>query len=482
MTDQVASMTVVEDLEVDDTLQETRLPCRRTSSQPSAASTEPSATETGSMETLDPDDYVLAMFIVRFDTHHGNTVAWTYPESKYIDLNGIEFSALPSGLHLVQDDIVYFSKNTYFGLSVFENTRLEGKEAEKERGARMAAVGLLCAKYTGLHRHVEFLKEAARFHSADEAVSRQLLTWYYENQKRRSEPRPSALSTDPIPTIQVPRIGKLSTNHPARQFMQFVERCGPSIFVLWKHALLNRRILFSATPPLAVASSYVYCTCLLSSIATDCVDQEEPPELLAPMFCVGVNDLCKLSVMDGYVAFTSEQILKEKKDLYDVLVEPRVVRKRGQPARNVLELHSAMDAAASSLLRINAADRQRFSDLAHMFAGLPSQESLWQILERWWQNRLDTVASGGDLNPTAAAIEETAEQSEPLLASEAQDAAAVAFSDTTTYDELDVNVELVGLALSKILVCTRGMTLYLSNSSLHTTIRATHQCASNRVG
>jgi hypothetical protein len=66
---------------------------------------------------------------------------------------------------LIMDIMVidsYFCKNTYFGVSVFENTPLEGEEGLKERGARMAAVGLLGARYTNLHQHIDFLQEAAR--------------------------------------------------------------------------------------------------------------------------------------------------------------------------------------------------------------------------------------------------------------------------------------------------------------------------------
>jgi hypothetical protein len=34
-------------------------------------------------EDDDPDEFVLAVFVVRFDTNVGNIVEWTYPESHY---------------------------------------------------------------------------------------------------------------------------------------------------------------------------------------------------------------------------------------------------------------------------------------------------------------------------------------------------------------------------------------------------------------
>lgn len=75
---------------------------------------------------------VVAIYIVRFDTKRGNVIEWQYPEGNeqsYInlfmfniyklirftnysqntdfDLKGIEFQALPSGLHAVNQDIMY---------------------------------------------------------------------------------------------------------------------------------------------------------------------------------------------------------------------------------------------------------------------------------------------------------------------------------------------------------------------------------------
>lgn len=31
----------------------------------------------------DPEEFVLAVFVVRFDTNQGNVIEWSYPESMY---------------------------------------------------------------------------------------------------------------------------------------------------------------------------------------------------------------------------------------------------------------------------------------------------------------------------------------------------------------------------------------------------------------
>ena len=41
--------------------------------------------------------------------------------------------------------------------------------------------------------------------------------------------------------------------HPARHFPDFARSCGPTIFLLWKAALLKKRILFYSPPPVEEA-------------------------------------------------------------------------------------------------------------------------------------------------------------------------------------------------------------------------------------
>lgn len=78
-------------------------------------------------------------------------------------------------------------KNTYFGVSIFENQVVRGEQAAKERGARMCAAGLLCSRFTRLFRHVEFLREAVGYHAAEKEIAQILLKKYYESQKKKPE-------------------------------------------------------------------------------------------------------------------------------------------------------------------------------------------------------------------------------------------------------------------------------------------------------
>lgn len=77
----------------------------------------------------------------------------------------MEYKSLPSGLHTVKEDLIYFVHDNLAGLSAFINA----PAAEESRNARMIAVGVMVPlSYGRLGRswkHAEKLKEMARYDS-----------------------------------------------------------------------------------------------------------------------------------------------------------------------------------------------------------------------------------------------------------------------------------------------------------------------------
>ncbi|KAJ3502918.1 hypothetical protein NLJ89_g8669 [Agrocybe chaxingu] len=55
-----------------------------------------------------PQDLV-AIFHSSFHPTKGNIVDWSLKASDDLNLDQLEFNALPSGLHLVEQDVVYIS-------------------------------------------------------------------------------------------------------------------------------------------------------------------------------------------------------------------------------------------------------------------------------------------------------------------------------------------------------------------------------------
>ena len=88
----------------------------------------------------------------------------------------MEYKSLPSGLHTVKEDLIYFVHDNHAGLSAFVNA----PAAEESRNARMIAVGVMVPlSYGRLGRawkHAEKLKEMARYVGRPSIVIRQVLT------------------------------------------------------------------------------------------------------------------------------------------------------------------------------------------------------------------------------------------------------------------------------------------------------------------
>ncbi|CAG8699527.1 24579_t:CDS:2 [Gigaspora margarita] len=305
---------------------------------------------------------------------------------KDFNLDGIEFQAIPSGLHAVRQDIM----PPYVGLSVFLNEST--MDESHDRGAHMAAVGILVSPTaeTGLcgrpWKHLGFLRdEVVRYvhFSNDYSSLRQYFEKhsirpdFLENNSDSTEPygnstisrRPRAftisssrgLSTETgISSYSVP----VPSTHPAHHFPEFVRLCGPTIFILWKASLLKKRILFYSPPPVEDICYSVYGTCLLANIpSTITRSLKNKVDKIKPLFSVGINDIPMIqSTENGYVACTTDRILQHKNNLYDLLVN--------MPVRESNHSHPTLVASPGSHLstNINATDIRRYRVLLKILA------------------------------------------------------------------------------------------------------------------
>ena len=121
----------------------------------------PSTSNSPSQSDLPP---ISALFLIDFDVKAGYTISWKAHRPD-IELDGVvEYKSLPSGLHTVPDDLIYFVHDGYAGLSAFVNAPTDDSET---RNARMLAVGVLVPlSYGRLGRawkHAEGLKGLASY-------------------------------------------------------------------------------------------------------------------------------------------------------------------------------------------------------------------------------------------------------------------------------------------------------------------------------
>ncbi len=126
---------------------------------------------------LNPDvPPISALFFIYFDIKAGYTIGWRR-SLPGIELEGVvEYKSLPSGLHNVEEDLIYFVHGRHAGLSAFINA----PAAEEARNARMIAAGVLVPlSYGRLGRswkHADKLKEMAQSASIPALQIRDLLT------------------------------------------------------------------------------------------------------------------------------------------------------------------------------------------------------------------------------------------------------------------------------------------------------------------
>eukprot|EP01134_Creolimax_fragrantissima_P006931 CFRG6931T1 len=157
---------------------------------------------------------ISAVFVVVFDTHVGNKVAYQYPVDR-VDLTGVEFNALPSGVHSINSADVVVFKVPMLGVAAYAHV---GIDNEEERNSRVVSVGVAYKEWSDgdaralftLPRHISFLyAQVERLLSVPELDIDEYLVLqdYFENdQLMFTQPQSKDLSTQPtqpnVPSVQ----------------------------------------------------------------------------------------------------------------------------------------------------------------------------------------------------------------------------------------------------------------------------------------
>ncbi|XP_060779886.1 DENN domain-containing protein 11 isoform X1 [Neoarius graeffei] len=289
-------------------------------------------------------DQIVAVFVVTFDTRSGNIVEWCLPQD--INLEGVEFKSMASGSHRIANDFIYFRKGSFFGLACFANMPVE---SELERGARMKSVGILSPSYTLLYRYMHFLENQVK-HQLQCPGQYSPLEAFYEDKKAVLPSGGNGLVTVCPTSTMVNRSmhPEMKITHPAGCMSQFIRFFGEQIMVLWKFALLRKRILIFSPPPVGVVCYRVYCCCCLANVCIPGIGGSVPE--FRPFFYINVADITALETELSYVACTTEKIFEEKKELYDVYIDNQNVKTHRE--------------SLQPLLRINNADREKYRKLS----------------------------------------------------------------------------------------------------------------------
>ncbi|KAL8943895.1 MAG: hypothetical protein Q9216_000789 [Gyalolechia sp. 2 TL-2023] len=311
---------------------------------------------------------IAALFLTIFDAKAGYTIAWKRSIPGLDITDSVEFKSLPSGLHNVKEDTVYFiHEDEFAGISSFVN----GEAEESDRNALMLAVGALVPLSAGRlgksWRHADGLRAVARDLAKDPSETDPLEHYWQEHQYREVEDTIRAPSGEESPSIQrekrrhlksspnsqprtrnravssasalAPPGQTLSIHHPALSITAFLDTFGPLIFPLYKAALLRQRILLVGQAPVESACNFVYNISVISALPSslhDLLSLSPLPTRLRPLFSVGIHDIPALSTGSrtsqhtpslssgcqtyGWIACTTDNILSAKGNLYDTLI------------------------------------------------------------------------------------------------------------------------------------------------------------------
>ncbi|KAH7162293.1 hypothetical protein B0J13DRAFT_5170 [Dactylonectria estremocensis] len=310
---------------------------------------------------------IAALFLIHFDVKAGYTIVWKQA-APGVELEGlVEYKSLPSGLHTVSNDLIYFVHDGgHAGLSAFINMPCDEEEA---RHARMIAVGVLVPLSYGrlgrAWRHAEALNEMAAKLAEDRKSTGILEDYWTANKEKPGQVNRRLSGETPVSSPLAPseifgRKGhvrnrsasdgtsvvtaghRLSPYHPAWSLTSLLDKFGPLIFPIHRAALLRKRILISCHAPVHEICDFVYNISVLSNIplsVTDILPAASSTQRLRPLFSIGVHDIPFLmedfeaskrerstedAVDDesgsGWIACTTDSILAMKDTLWDMLI------------------------------------------------------------------------------------------------------------------------------------------------------------------
>lgn len=294
---------------------------------------------------------IAAAFCVIFDARKGYTIAWKEAIESLDIESVVEYKALPSGLHTVDEDLVYFVHENYAGISAFLN-----KENDQDaRGARMLATGVLIpildSRMGQSWLHADGLKELVGKQIGNPKDVRLLEEYWAKYRMSNDGTDAAAASTDDVPSAgggqqkpngylktramsdsTPPPPQALSPHHPAAALPTLFKLFGPLIFPLYRAALLRKRILLVGEAPVEINCNFVYAISVLSSIQKvllPLLPVDDVPEMrLRPLFNVGIQDIPLLErpkdsegeIQDGWIACTTDDVIATKPQLFDLLV------------------------------------------------------------------------------------------------------------------------------------------------------------------
>ncbi|KIY43221.1 hypothetical protein FISHEDRAFT_78730 [Fistulina hepatica ATCC 64428] len=322
-----------------------------------------------------PQDLV-AIFHASFHPTRGNIIDWSLKSSEDVDFDGLEFSALPSGLHLVEEDVIYFSKDGHQGVCIFRRRKTT---EEGHRGFRLSSLGILLQKSARPRPwvHTPALKYlTTQIYSKLEAANvlePSPSDWepareFFEARRAQS----SSSTTWHSWAAELDDVLHDASDPPAFHLPHLLRVLGPSSLPLYKHVLCRRRILIYTAPPVEAACILCHVAgdlCLEAQLTPDMGRASAPVEVLGIVTLAGLDRLAAPS-MRGWVACTTDALLRDKPACYDLLVD--LTARPIMYAPRLLSTPSIQTSSSRSTVRFSWSDLRVWGEVERLLRRDPS--------------------------------------------------------------------------------------------------------------
>ncbi|QLQ80177.1 hypothetical protein HG537_0D01780 [Torulaspora globosa] len=309
---------------------------------------------------------ISCMFLSNFEMKKGNITVWSRKWSEkdcQIDLENVEFKALPSGIHEVSDDVINFvlpreatTDEYYQGVAYYQQNGQEMAEKSEQldrNSVKMYALGVIVDpkyKKSGVSNGSFDEWKSRQFTTANDYVDdlQDLLTrWLARKQydnftlfEEYFDCNSLANDSGELARDIVSNDANL-VSEPARrpqmlEYLPFwIRKLGPLVFPLWKSCLLGERILILNPQggSFELCNALNYCLSIISLIprALQVNRHEEYEYFVKPLFTIGISDIDSMISdtrqvqtnvkVSGFIACTSDEIITTKIELYDKVLK-----------------------------------------------------------------------------------------------------------------------------------------------------------------
>lgn len=310
---------------------------------------------------------ISCMFLCNFEVKKGNVLVWARHSDGFenkVNLENIEFKALPSGVHEVMDDVINFvipksdkdgKDEHYNGVAYFKQNGQELSEGVSQidrSRVKMYALGVV-VDFNVSQYAKKYDWKTDEFSSANEYVDdlELLLNQWFDrgdlenfNTFEQFFKSHGGGKTVDFPSPVLDRLAASAYTgqellesdapqakpHMLEYLLYWLRKLGPLLFTLWKSCLLNERILILNPPggSFEKCNALCYCLSVISLFPKSLQMTGRGSHYVKPLYTVGICDVDKMSdevskassqnrKTNGYVACTSDEILLSKPELYD---------------------------------------------------------------------------------------------------------------------------------------------------------------------